>query len=64
MYQENTYEKGKSFFNKKFLALNKNPDRAIYVHYTWATDTNQIRDVLAMVNEIILTSTMANFGLM
>ncbi|KAI9333280.1 guanine nucleotide binding protein, alpha subunit [Obelidium mucronatum] len=60
----NNYENGSRFFSKKFLAANKNKDRSIYVHYTWATDTNQIKDVLAMVNEIILSSTMASFGLM
>ncbi|KAI8618420.1 guanine nucleotide binding protein, alpha subunit [Chytriomyces sp. MP71] len=60
----NTYERGSEFFARQFLALNKNPEKKIYVHFTWATDTKQIKKILTMVNEIILSSNMASIGLM
>lgn len=31
------------YIAKKFLAMNKEPGRRIYVHETCATDTNQVR---------------------
>ncbi|KAI8621856.1 guanine nucleotide binding protein, alpha subunit [Chytriomyces sp. MP71] len=60
----NTYERGSEFFARQFLSLNKNPEKKIYVHFTWATDTKQIKKILTMVNEIILSSNMASIGLM
>ncbi|KAI9342660.1 guanine nucleotide binding protein, alpha subunit [Obelidium mucronatum] len=60
----NTYERGSEFFARQFLTLNKNPEKKIYVHFTWATDTKQIKKILTMVNEIILSSNMASIGLM
>ncbi|ORY49752.1 guanine nucleotide binding protein, alpha subunit [Rhizoclosmatium globosum] len=60
----NTYERGSEFFARQFLQLNKNPEKKIYVHFTWATDTKQIKKILTMVNEIILSSNMASIGLM
>ncbi|KAJ3113045.1 Guanine nucleotide-binding protein G(t) subunit alpha-2 [Physocladia obscura] len=60
----NTYERGSEFFARQFLTQNKNPEKKIYVHFTWATDTKQIKKILTMVNEIILSSNMASIGLM
>ncbi|KAI8836746.1 Guanine nucleotide-binding protein G(t) subunit alpha-3 [Chytriomyces hyalinus] len=60
----NTYERGSEFFARQFLSLNKNPEKKIYVHFTWATDTKQIKKILTMVNEIILSANMASIGLM
>ncbi|KAI8615279.1 G protein alpha subunit [Chytriomyces sp. MP71] len=50
----NTYENASDFFSRQFVALNKSPEKKIYVHYTWATDTNQMTKVLSTVNHIIL----------
>ncbi|MCP9264768.1 Guanine nucleotide-binding protein G(O) subunit alpha [Dirofilaria immitis] len=36
-----TYEDSIAFIRKRFEALNNNPDKAIYVHQTCATDTGQ-----------------------
>ncbi|KAI8615491.1 guanine nucleotide binding protein, alpha subunit [Chytriomyces sp. MP71] len=59
----NTYENASDFFSKQFVTLNKSPEKKIYVHYTWATDTNQMTKVLSTVNHIILSSNMDDSGL-
>ncbi|KAI9140114.1 heterotrimeric G protein alpha subunit B [Paraphysoderma sedebokerense] len=51
------------FFAKKFMAVNRVKDRKLYVHYTWATDTNQIKVVLATVNKIIIQTNLAAVGI-
>ncbi|ORY51669.1 G-alpha-domain-containing protein [Rhizoclosmatium globosum] len=48
------------YFASRFLALNKYPERKIYVHFTWATDTKQTKKVLDTVNKIILNSNLEN----
>ncbi|ORY51670.1 guanine nucleotide binding protein, alpha subunit [Rhizoclosmatium globosum] len=52
-----------TFFANKFLAINKYPERKIYVHFTWATDTKQTRKVLDTVNKIILGSNLDDAGI-
>ncbi|ORY41926.1 guanine nucleotide binding protein, alpha subunit [Rhizoclosmatium globosum] len=37
----NTYEDGCQYFVKLFLGINKYRNKQIYVHFTWATDTNR-----------------------
>ncbi|KAI9333251.1 G protein alpha subunit [Obelidium mucronatum] len=49
----NDYDNGSEYFATRFLSLNKY-EKKIYVHFTWATDTKQIKTVLAIVNQIIL----------
>ncbi|KAI8842456.1 guanine nucleotide-binding protein alpha-1 subunit [Chytriomyces cf. hyalinus JEL632] len=58
-----TYENASDFFSRQFVLLNKFPDKKIYVHYTWATDTNQITKVLSTVNHIILSANLDQSGL-
>jgi len=50
------------FFRKKFLDLNQNPSKQVYVHLTCATDTSQIRHVLANVHDIIIQKNLNEFG--
>ncbi|KAI8609594.1 guanine nucleotide binding protein [Chytriomyces sp. MP71] len=59
---DNDYETASSFFSQKFLAANKYTDKELYVHFTWATDTNQVRKVLVNVNETITRQELASFG--
>ncbi|KND02318.1 uncharacterized protein SPPG_02793 [Spizellomyces punctatus DAOM BR117] len=59
----NTFEAASEFFAHRFVALNKMPERKIYIHYTWATDTNQIKTVFATVNAIILRENLHASGL-
>eukprot|EP01125_Pyxidicula_operculata_P016666 TRINITY_DN576_c2_g1_i2.p1 TRINITY_DN576_c2_g1~~TRINITY_DN576_c2_g1_i2.p1 ORF type:complete len:356 (-),score=93.51 TRINITY_DN576_c2_g1_i2:464-1531(-) len=49
-----------AFLRKKFLALNKNPEKAIYCHPTCATDTNSISTVFKIVRQLIFKSGMSN----
>merc|ERR1711874_161715 len=45
---------------KKFTSLNKNPDKAIYIHATCATNTDNIKFTFNAVEELILYETLAN----
>ncbi|KAJ3219289.1 guanine nucleotide-binding protein subunit alpha [Dinochytrium kinnereticum] len=51
---DNTFDDASEYFATKFLSLNRNREKKIYVHLTWATDSNQIRAVLRTVNTIVL----------
>ncbi|KAJ3387685.1 guanine nucleotide-binding protein subunit alpha [Chytriomyces hyalinus] len=59
----NEYEHGSEYFANRFLTLNKYPERKVYVHFTWATDTNQTRKVLETVNRIIRKKNLSNAGI-
>ncbi|KAJ3128858.1 guanine nucleotide-binding protein subunit alpha [Physocladia obscura] len=59
----NNVDKGSAFFAAQFLALNQNPKRKIYIHFTWATDTKQIKKVLATVYQIITSSNLKGAGM-
>ncbi|ORY51666.1 G protein alpha subunit [Rhizoclosmatium globosum] len=59
----NNVDKGSAFFASQFLALNANAKRKIYVHFTWATDTKQIKKVLATVYQIITSSNLKGAGM-
>ncbi|KAJ3076688.1 guanine nucleotide-binding protein subunit alpha [Podochytrium sp. JEL0797] len=58
----NDFDNGSEYFATRFLSLNKY-EKKIYVHFTWATDTKQIKTVLAIVNQIILRSNLVEAGL-
>ncbi len=59
-----TYERSCDFLLDHFLALNKSDQKQIYAHFTCATDTVQVRFVMAAVNDIILQSNLRSLGLM
>ncbi|KAI8621855.1 guanine nucleotide binding protein, alpha subunit [Chytriomyces sp. MP71] len=59
----NTYEAGSEYFASRFIALNLFPEKSIYLHFTWATDTKQIKAVLAIVNHSILRGNLTKAGL-
>lgn len=61
---DNTYDDVRKWCSKKFLALNHTKERKMYVHYTFATDTNQIKAVLRAVNDIILSMHLKVTGVM
>lgn len=58
------YEEGCEYFKSRFLSLNQNTSKQIYVHYTCATDTKQIRFVMSAVNDIIIRNTLRQAGLL
>lgn len=43
-----------SFFQRKFVDLNRNPTKDTYTHFTNATDTTLLRSVMLSVTDIIL----------
>eukprot|EP00158_Paraphelidium_tribonemae_P003071 Partr_v1_DN25876_c1_g1_i2_m2864 putative Guanine nucleotide binding protein (G protein) alpha len=59
------YEKASSFLLNKFIELNKSPQtKQIYAHFTCATDTAQIKFVMAAVTDIIIQKNLRDTGLM
>ncbi|WVN88233.1 uncharacterized protein L203_103434 [Cryptococcus depauperatus CBS 7841] len=44
------YDAACAFLLDKFVGLNKNPSKSIYAHYTDATDTKALNDVIIQVN--------------
>ena len=46
-----------------FCRLNQHPTKQIYTHFTCATDTMQIRFVMAAVNDIIIQENLRMCGL-
>ncbi|KAJ3412514.1 guanine nucleotide-binding protein subunit alpha [Chytridiales sp. JEL 0842] len=59
----NAYEEASEYFASRFIALNKYAEKKIYIHFTWATDTKQIRTVLITVNTIIIRLNLQEAGL-
>eukprot|EP00917_Polyrhabdina_sp_WS-2016_P019512 GHVP01041713.1.p1 GENE.GHVP01041713.1~~GHVP01041713.1.p1 ORF type:complete len:354 (+),score=82.32 GHVP01041713.1:1638-2699(+) len=56
-------EAGKDFFRERFLALNNNEKRDIYTHYTCATDTQQVKNIMGSVQDTIVKRGIASAGL-
>jgi len=49
--------------NTSLISLNQHPTKQIYTHFTCATDTMQIRFVMAAVNDIIIQENLRMCGL-
>jgi len=58
----NSYQAAADYIKSKFLSKNMNKDRCIYIHFTCATDTDNIRKVYDAVQDILLDSTLAAAG--
>lgn len=56
-------EKAKDFFCRAFTELNMSVDKRIYVHYTCATDTQQVAFVMEAVMDIIRQNRLRTAGL-
>ncbi|KAJ5068439.1 guanine nucleotide-binding protein alpha-4 subunit-related [Anaeramoeba ignava] len=50
------YEEAKDFLTKKFRDVNENQTKQIYVHFTTATNTENIQFVFSDIKEILLSS--------
>jgi len=57
------YEKAALFIKNCFLAQSENPKKAIYVHETCATDTDNISVVFNAVKDIVLHQTLSAAGM-
>ena len=51
---EGDYEQASEFFRARFMRLNRSENKEVYVHYTDATNTNLLRNIMESVNDIIL----------
>lgn len=59
------YENACKFMMDQFRNVTvKNANKRVYTHFTCATDTKQIKFVMAAVNDIILQSTLRDVGLL
>jgi guanine nucleotide-binding protein subunit alpha len=54
----NVVESGKSYFKNRFQRLNRNRDKRVYVHFTDATDTDLLENVMMAVSDIILNENL------
>ena len=53
----------KKFILQKFISQSQDEERAIYYHYTCATDTDNIRYVFAVVEDTILMSNLQKYNM-
>lgn len=59
-----SYDEGIKFISKKFLAVNQNEDKNIYIHVTCATDTEQVEAVFNAVKDIVLRNALYGAGIL
>ncbi|XP_063678034.1 guanine nucleotide-binding protein G(i) subunit alpha-3-like isoform X1 [Bolinopsis microptera] len=59
----NDYDTCKQYIQDQLVALNKNPEKSIFPHFTNATDTNNIKFVFDAVVEIFLEHNLKSAGL-
>ncbi|KAJ3431454.1 guanine nucleotide-binding protein g(o) subunit alpha [Anaeramoeba flamelloides] len=57
-------DKAKDFIRDKFVSKCNNEDKRIYVHYTTATDSENVKIVFAMVQDIIVNKKVSEFGVL
>ncbi|KAG9286883.1 hypothetical protein G9A89_012433 [Geosiphon pyriformis] len=58
------YEAACEYILNRFVALNQSDVKQIYTHFTCATDTQQIKFVMAAVNDIIIQTNLRDCGLL
>eukprot|EP01091_Cochliopodium_minus_P016416 TRINITY_DN613_c1_g1_i1.p1 TRINITY_DN613_c1_g1~~TRINITY_DN613_c1_g1_i1.p1 ORF type:complete len:346 (-),score=84.22 TRINITY_DN613_c1_g1_i1:147-1184(-) len=56
------FKAASKFIKNKFIKLNKQEDKPIYVHFTCATDTENIRYVFDVVKDIIMNNRIDEVG--
>ncbi|KAJ1981650.1 guanine nucleotide-binding protein subunit alpha [Dimargaris cristalligena] len=60
----NNYDMACDYLHKRFVSLNQSDTKQVYTHFTCATDTHQIKFVMAAVNDIIIQANLRNCGLL
>jgi len=58
------FDAGCEYIRNRFIVLNQSDEKQIYTHLTCATDTNQIKFVMAAVNDIIIQTNLRAVGLL
>ncbi|KAJ3149101.1 guanine nucleotide-binding protein subunit alpha [Geranomyces michiganensis] len=61
---EEDYDAACEYILNRFVSLNQSDQKQIYTHFTCATDTTQIKFVMAAVNDIIIQTNLRACGLM
>lgn len=51
---ETSWQQTSKYFMDKFIALNRNPTRDVYGHFTNATDTDLLKVTMASVQDMII----------
>jgi len=60
----NNYDAACDYILGRFVSLNQSDIKQIYTHFTCATDTQQIKFVMAAVNDIIIQNNLREVGLL
>jgi len=64
-YGDNSFDSTTTFLKQKFISLNNlNPNKPIYVHFTCATDTKNMKFVFNTVSESIIRNSLQSSGLL
>ncbi|KAI8388235.1 guanine nucleotide-binding protein subunit alpha [Radiomyces spectabilis] len=58
------YDAASDYILNRFVSLNQSDSKQIYTHFTCATDTQQIKFVMAAVNDIIIQNNLRDVGLL
>jgi len=58
------YQEASDFIAQAFCNRRKDPSKPIYLHYTCATDTNNMRVVFAAVKDIVIRKSLQEGGLL
>ncbi|KAI9138875.1 guanine nucleotide binding protein, alpha subunit [Paraphysoderma sedebokerense] len=58
------YDAATEYFLQRFVSLNQSEAKQVYTHFTCATDTTQIKFVMAAVNDIIIQTNLRDCGLL
>ncbi|KAI9348452.1 guanine nucleotide binding protein, alpha subunit [Zopfochytrium polystomum] len=53
-----SYEAASDYILNRFVSLNQSDQKQVYTHFTCATDTSQIKFVMAAVNDIIIQTNL------
>ncbi|KAJ3268038.1 guanine nucleotide-binding protein subunit alpha, partial [Borealophlyctis nickersoniae] len=59
-----SYDAACEYILNRFVSLNQSDQKQIYTHFTCATDTTQMKFVMAAVNDIIIQANLRDCGLM
>ena len=60
---EDYYDQGVNYFLKKFLDVNRNPERVVYNHVTCATDSDNVKVVFNATKDIIMRKNFEEVGI-
>ncbi|KAF8927023.1 guanine nucleotide-binding protein subunit alpha [Dissophora ornata] len=58
------FDQASQYVMNQFVGLNLSESKQIYTHFTCATDTNQIKFVMAAVSDIIIQANLRDCGLL